>query len=225
MDNLSYIAYICIVVSLGLLVPLLDRKMLRVVVFIIVGASSCLIVSELNNILLHLYDDDLYYVTTTITPITEEIIKAVPILYYAIVFSDDPKQITACSFAVGVGFAMLENIIILIQDIDSVTIMWAVIRGFGSGLVHGICTMMIGMGISFVKKRKKLFISGVFSLLSYAIIFHATYNLLVQSEYRYFGIAMPLLNYIPFLIVNRKDVSKFFDKFRARSAEKEEVSE
>ena len=35
----------------------------------------------INNILLGVFDEDMLYVTTTITPITEEIVKALPILF------------------------------------------------------------------------------------------------------------------------------------------------
>ena len=87
MVNLSYIIFICIVVSLGLMLPLLDKKTRGVVIFMIVGIFTCLFVSELNQILLKAFRSDMFYVTTTITPVTEEIVKALPFLYFAIVIS------------------------------------------------------------------------------------------------------------------------------------------
>ena len=42
-------------------------------------------------------------------------------------------------FFVGIGFAVLENLVIHTQDFSSVTLFWAVIRGFASGLMHGTC--------------------------------------------------------------------------------------
>ena len=124
----------------------------------IVGISSCLFISELNNILLELFNEDTFYVTTTITPITEEIIKMLPILYLAIVISDDRRILIPNAFAVGVGFALLENVVILTQNVENVTIMWAFVRGFGSGLVHGICTVMVGWGISYIRKKIRSYI-------------------------------------------------------------------
>ena len=81
-------------------------------------------------------------------------------------------------------------------------------RGFGSGLVHGICTVMVGWGISYIKKRRKLFYCGTFALLSTAIIYHATYNLLVQSKYQYIGVLLPILTYIPLLLIVRPKLKK-----------------
>jgi RsiW-degrading membrane proteinase PrsW (M82 family) len=208
MDNLTYISFIAITVSLALMLPLMEKKQRRLVVFMIVGIFACLFISEVNGILLKAFHNDVYYVTTTITPVTEEIIKMLPILYFAIVITDDRRTLIANSFAVGVGFALLENVVILTQNVENVTIFWALVRGFGSGLVHGICTVMVGWGVSYVKKRRKLFYCGTFALLSSAIIYHATYNLLVQSKYQYVGILLPIVTYIPVLLLTVGKKSK-----------------
>ncbi len=205
MDNLTYIDFIALTVSLALMLPLMEKKMRRLVIFMIAGICSCLFVSELNSILLRAFNNEVFYVTTTITPMTEEIVKMLPILYLAIVISDDRRVLIPNSFAVGVGFALLENVVILTQNVENVTILWALVRGFGSGLVHGICTVMVGWGISYIRKRRKFFYCGTFALLSAAIIYHATYNLLVQSDYQYVGILLPLATYIPLILLARKN--------------------
>ena len=204
MDNLTYISFIAITVSLALMLPLMEKKLRRLVVFMIAGIFSCLFVSELNNILLGAFHNDIFFVTTTLTPVTEEIVKMLPILFFAIMASDDRSTLIPLSFAVGVGFALLENVVILTQNVVNVTILWALVRGFGSGLVHGICTVMVGWGISYIKKRRKFFYCGTFALLSAAIIYHAIYNLLVQSQYRYVGILLPIITYIPIVLFLRK---------------------
>ena len=204
MDNLTYISFIAITVSLALMLPLMEKKLRRLVVFMIAGIFSCLFVSELNNILLGAFHNDIFFVTTTLTPVTEEIVKMLPILFFAIMASDDRSPLIPPSFAVGVGFALLENVVILTQNVENVTILWALVRGFGSGLVHGICTVMVGWGISYIKKRRKFFYCGTFALLSAAIIYHAIYNLLVQSQYRYVGILLPIITYIPIVLFLRK---------------------
>lgn len=208
MDNLTYISFIAITVSLALMLPLMEKKLRRLVVFMITGIFSCLFVSELNNILLGAFRGDIFFVTTTITPITEEVVKMLPILFFAIMVTDDRRTLIPISFAVGVGFALLENVVILTQNVENVTILWALVRGFGSGLVHGICTVMVGWGISYIKKRRKFFYCGTFALLSAAIIYHAIYNLLVQSQYRYVGILLPTITYIPIILFLRKNKMK-----------------
>ena len=204
MDNLTYIDFIAITVSLALMLPLMKKELRRLVIFMITGIFACLFVSEINNLLLGAFNNDIFFVTTTITPVTEEIVKMLPILFFAIVVSDEKSTLIPISFAVGVGFALLENVVILTQNVESVTIFWALVRGFGSGLVHGICTVMVGWGISYIKKRRKFFYCGTFALLRAAIIYHAIYNLLVQSQYQYVGILLPTITYIPVILFLRK---------------------
>ena len=223
MDNLTYIAFIALTVSLALMLPLMEKKTRRAMIFMIVGIFACLFISEVNEILLKTFNKDIYYVTTTITPVTEEIIKMLPILYCAIVITDDRRTLIAHSFAVGVGFALLENVIILVGDIESVTIWWAIGRGFASSLMHSLCTAAVGYGMSFISQRKKLFISGTFSLLLFAITIHAIFNCLVQSDYPILGLILPVLNYIPIIIIQYK-IKKREKSKKQDNVKKEEVS-
>ena len=206
MDNMIYILFICIIVPLFLMLPILNGKSRLYVGYMIIGICACLFAAELNGYISNNIDRDIYYITTNITPVTEEIIKALPVLYFAFVFSDDREKLLSISFAVGVGFAVLENMVILVQNIDNVSIFWALIRGFSSGLMHGICTSYVGFGVSFVRKKKKLFFCGTFALLALAIIYHASFNTLVQSDtYKYLGFVMPMTTYLPIVIISLKN--------------------
>jgi RsiW-degrading membrane proteinase PrsW (M82 family) len=76
----------------------------------------------------------------------------------------------------------------------------AIIRAFGAGLMHGMCTLLVGVGISFVKKKSKLFAVGTFGLLSTAIVYHGIYNIWIQSEFSIVGALLPIATYIPFFV-------------------------
>ena len=71
-----------------------------------------------------------------------------------------------------------------------------------SSFVNNVLNTFIifGTGFSFVNKNKKLFIVGTFALLSVAITYHSVFNMLVQSDYRYFGAALPVITYVPFVL-------------------------
>ena len=202
MDNLVYILFICLVAPLALMALMLRKRSRLLVGYMLIGIFVSLFVSELNTFLLEWCGGDTLYVTTTITPISEEIVKALPILFYAIVFSDDRDRVLPIAFATGVGFAMFENMVILVQNVEAVTVGWAIIRGFATALMHAVCTVVVGYGICFVKKRKKLFVSGIFALLALAMIYHGIFNMLVQSDYQYLGYFMPAVTYIPILILH-----------------------
>ena len=199
MDNLIYILFICTVAPLILLLFLIKKRSRLIVGYTLIGIFLSLVVSELNVILLSLFGGNMVYVTTCITPITEEIIKAAPVLFFAIVFSSDRDKLLTLAFATGVGFAMFENMVILVQNIENVTIGWAIIRGFSTALMHGVSTASVGYGMSFIKKKRKLFYCGTFALLALASIHHGIFNMLVQSDYKYFGFVLPMLVYLPIL--------------------------
>ncbi|MBQ4244810.1 MAG: PrsW family intramembrane metalloprotease [Clostridia bacterium] len=200
MDNLIYILFICTVAPLVLMLMLLKKRAKLTVGYMLIGIFVSLFVSELNTLLLSLFDGDMLYVTTTITPVTEEIVKAIPVLVFALLFTDDREKLMTIAFAAGIGFAMFENMVILVQNIESVTLGWAVIRGFSTALMHGVCTAAVGYGMSFIRKRRKLFYCGTFALLVMASIYHGIFNMLVQSDYKYFGFVLPAATYVPILM-------------------------
>lgn len=192
-----------------LLMILLLRNRSRLLVgYMMIGVFASLFVSELNTLILNLYNGNIVYVTTTITPISEEIVKGLPVLFYAIVFSNSRDRVMPIAFATGIGFGMFENIVILVQNIENVTISWAIIRGFSTALMHAICTVAIGFGICFIRKRRKLFYCGTFALLTMACIYHGIFNMLVQSNYRYLGFVLPAVTYIPLLYQQYKYYGK-----------------
>lgn len=208
MDNLIFILYICLAIPLLLTFGILDKKARTVMGFLVIGMTLCMYVAQINGLLLQFAGGDTFYVTTSLTPITEEIIKALPILFYAFVISDDRQKLLTNAMAVGIGFAILENAY-LAMSADSVSFTWALVRAFGAGLMHGICTTAVGLGLSFARQKKKLFVPGTFALLTAAITYHAIYNVLVQSEHvAYFGFLLPVATYIPFVILQAKMFKK-----------------
>lgn len=200
MDFLAYILFISIVTPLLLTLLVLSGKSKLVVGYLIIGMFVSLFVSELNTLILNAVDKDIIYVSTTITPVTEEILKSLPILLYAFVFSDKIDRLTPISFSLGIGFALFENLVVLVQNFSSVSIQWAFIRGLATALMHGVCTVMIGYGMSFVRKKRKFFYCGTFALLIMSILYHSIYNMLVQSDHDYIGFILPGITYIPILV-------------------------
>ena len=200
MENLIYILFICITIPLALMACLIDKKPRRIVIFFIVGICSAVFAAEVNGMLGYLIPLDMFDFTIRVTPITEEIIKAVPVLFFAKEISDKKESLITVSLAVGIGFAIMENTYILTQNIGSVSLLWAIMRGFGTGIMHGMCTFLVGTGFAFANKNKKIFIVGTFALLSLAITYHSVFNMLVQSDLRYIGAAMPIVTYVPFVL-------------------------
>ena len=199
MDNMIYILFISISIPLLLMALLMEKKARLPISFMIIGIFVSVFASEVNGLLSNLLSMDTYSITVIVTPVSEELLKALPVLYYAIVISDKRERLFTASMAIGIGFALLENAYFLLNS-DNFTIIIAIIRAFGAGLMHGMCTLLVGVGISFVKKKSKLFAVGTFGLLSTAIVYHGIYNILIQSEFSTVGALLPIATYIPFLI-------------------------
>ena len=209
MENMIYILFICMFAPLLLSLPLIKKSSRGIMIFILIGIGVALFISEINGLFLRMMNNNTAYVTTTITPVTEEIIKALPILVYAFVFTDKREKLITASFAVGIGFALFENTYILTQTSTQVTIGWAIIRGFSTALMHGICTAAIGFGMSFIRKKKKLFYCGTIALLLLSVTYHGIFNMLVQSEsLKYFGFFLPVVTYIPIVVASIRSAKK-----------------
>lgn len=199
MDNLIYMLFISVFVPIFLMALLLEKKARLPISFVLVGIFISVFAAEINGLLRSLMAMDTFEFTIIVTPITEEILKAIPVLIFAIMISDKKETLFTASMATGIGFAILENAFYLLNDL-SFNMMDAIVRAFGAGLMHGMCTLLVGVGISFAKKKSKIFLVGTFALLSTAITYHGIYNMLGQSKYETVGFLLPIITYIPFLI-------------------------
>jgi RsiW-degrading membrane proteinase PrsW (M82 family) len=199
MDNMIYILFISIAVPLLLMTLIMEKKARLPILFMLIGIFVSVFASEVNGLLSKLLSMDTYSMVVIVTPVSEEVLKALPILYYAIVISDKRERLFTASMALGIGFAVLENAYFLLNS-NNFPIISAVVRAFGAGLMHGMCTLLVGIGISFVKKKRKMFAVGIFGLLSTAIVYHGIYNILIQSKFSTVGALLPIATYIPFLI-------------------------
>jgi RsiW-degrading membrane proteinase PrsW (M82 family) len=207
MDNLIYILFVSVFVPILLMAGLIEKRAREPITFVLIGIFTSVFAAEVNGLLCAILPMSTFEITTIVTPITEEILKALPILVYATVLSAKKEKLFTASMAVGIGFAVLENAFYLLND-ASFNMIDAIIRAFGAGLMHGMCTLLVGVGISFAKKRSKIFVVGTFALLSTAITYHGIYNMLVQSEFEVIGFLLPMATYVPFFVWRIKNVLK-----------------
>lgn len=200
MDSMIYVLFIAVIIPLLLTVFIVEKKSRLPMAFFIIGIFSSAFVSEINGLLYGVLDIPMQEFVLRVTPITEEVVKVIPILLYALMVSDDRDTLVSISMISGIGFAVLENAYVLLQSIESFSLLTAIVRGFGTGLMHGMCTLLVGFGISFVRKQRKIFGAGLFALLSLAITYHALFNMLIQSRLLILGALFPMLTYVPFFL-------------------------
>ncbi len=204
MENIGYIVFICFALPFLLGIPIVRKNTRLIMLYVFIGMCCCLFISEINGLIDTLIGQDMFYVTTNITPLTEELIKTLPVLVFAIFISSERQTLLTIAFMTGLGFALLENATILVETAmfqGSVDILWVLIRTLGAGLLHSLCTTAVGVGISFIRDQRKMFLCGSFALLSMAIVYHSVYNALIQSDYKYLGVAMPMLTYLVVIVI------------------------
>ena len=199
MDNLIYILFVAIFVPILLMTCLVEKKARHPLIFVLIGIFVSVFASEVNGVMVDLLPLSTFEVTIIVTPISEEILKAIPILFFASILSPKKEAVFTAAMAIGIGFAVLENAFYMLND-ASFNMIDAIVRAFGAGLMHGMCTLLVGVGILFVKKKRKLFVVGTFAMLSTAITYHGIYNMLVQSDYQIIGYLLPIATYIPFMV-------------------------
>ena len=205
MEIKELIIYLCIVLPMiPILFALRDKYSRRFLLFSIIGLSICLVSAQINTLLFNNIGMDALNYSITISPINEEILKAIPLIIFTLAFAKKGDQIIPLAFAIGIGFGILENIIIYCNNMSMLTISWAIIRGIGASLMHSACTATIAMGFSYVFNNNKSHLEGIIGLFALAILYHATFNAFVQSDYRIVALIMPVLLFIPTNIIEYK---------------------
>ena len=205
-----YMIFICIIAPMLLMLFLLDKQPRTLIIFMIMGMLVCVCACEVSSALYASIDMEQADFTVYITPICEEILKATPVLFFALLVSDNTKDIITVAISVGIGFAIMENVYYLVTNYDSISFGWVYIRGFAVALMHGICTATVGYGTMYIYKKRKLFYTGIFGLLCAAITYHSIYNMIVQTDYSVIAYVMPVATYLMAMsVINHKKIKNF----------------
>ena len=193
--------FLCIAAPLCMMLAVFRGRSRAILGFLLAGVFLCFFAGEVNGLIRQSSDLTVHFLTVNITPIVEELLKAIPVVFFALVFKPDRQLLLECSVAVGVGFATLENVCLLAGSPGPLSFGLIAARGFGAGMMHGVSTLAVGYSMSFVNTDRKLTYSGTVAALSAAIIYHSIYNIIVQSRYPALGLLLPVLTYIPLILV------------------------
>lgn len=197
------IAFVCFSVPLLLMLPVLRGRSRWLVAALLVGSYLAVCAGALNTLLQHALSVSNLELSLSIAPIVEELMKALPVLAYALFKSDRRADVLAIAFSTGIGFAITENAYLMMSLGADATVGWAFVRGISASLMHGLCALTVGVGFIFVRTQRKLFYTGTFGLLAAAITYHAAFNLLVSANapWNVIGLALPLATYAVGLVI------------------------
>ena len=80
-----------------------------------------------------------------ITPVCEEVMKLLPLLFFYLIFEPEPKEMPAAAIAIAVGFATFENVCYLTEN-GAANFNFLLIRGISAGALHLLCGVLSGFG-------------------------------------------------------------------------------
>ena len=84
-----YVIFICFAVPLALMLPFLRGQSRLLIAFMLLGSAIAISAAEVNGALQGMFGLSALDVSLRVAPVTEEIMKAVPILAFALLESDD----------------------------------------------------------------------------------------------------------------------------------------
>lgn len=200
--------FVCLAAPLVIALFLIKGEARRFIGFFSLGLLACLLSGYVNSFVAAAAAQNGYVSMTAaqsmirLTPVCEELMKALPVFFYAAVFSPKRSRVIAASLAVGLGFATLENVCYITQYGVS-DFLFALMRGLSSGVMHATCAAILGYALAFIYGQERMAFTGSFAALCAATTFHASYNLLVSADglWRVAGYALPIITAVALLAV------------------------
>lgn len=186
---------VCFLVPLFIAVLLLkDNGARRFSGFFMVGLVVCLLSGYINAFAADVYDMDVTEAAIKLAPVCEELLKALPVLFYVYVVEATDRNVMTASVAVGLGFTLLENCLYILQY-DQPVFAVALIRGLSTGVMHAICALVLGYGLRMVRSLPVIARAGSLAVLCGTSSYHAIFNLLlsIEGKGRIIAYLMPVL--------------------------------
>ncbi|MEG0321303.1 MAG: PrsW family glutamic-type intramembrane protease, partial [Oscillospiraceae bacterium] len=179
---MTYIENIFICLTAPMLVGAIcaGKKHCRAFVFVAAGYAACLLSAYINSFFARFYGADLVSAAVEIAPVVEEVMKLLPLLFYIFVFEPGGKATQMAIFTIGASFSTFENVCYLTEH-GAAEISYLLMRGFGAGAMHILCSGIIGYGLLYIWKYPWLKTAGTLGLLCAAITYHAIFNLMVSA--------------------------------------------
>ena len=206
--------YICLAAPLMVAVLCLESYRRRIIIFMLSGMTMCLLSSYINTFLSAVYGLNALTASVEISPTVEEVMKLLPVIFYLLVFEPPKNRMAGNTITVAIGFATFENVCYLLGN-DTSNIQHLLIRGFGTGTMHVVTGMVVMLGMKAVWEKLWLRLAGTLGLLTIAIVYHASFNILVSQTGvpAYIGYMFPIVTVIAVLIVKkyRKKLKKYFE--------------
>jgi RsiW-degrading membrane proteinase PrsW (M82 family) len=176
-------------------------KMHSVVALLACGALAAVVSYFANDGVLKLVDIDLKHFSRYVSPLIEEALKAMIVVLLIrtrrVGFLVDAAIL---GFAVGAGFALVENLYIyLLHLIPSSGLATWIVRGFGTAIMHGGTTAIFAvLSLSLLERAPNSFVRSLWPGFSLAVLLHSGFNHAILAPML---MTLTILLFLPPLIV------------------------
>ncbi|NLU24888.1 MAG: PrsW family intramembrane metalloprotease [Clostridiales bacterium] len=196
--------FLCMAAPLAVALLFVKGGARRFCTFFLAGLTMCLLSAYVGSFLVSVTGYSVDDAAVYITPISEELMKMMPLLFYYLVFEPEDKLLLSAAAAVGAGFATFENSYYLLS-IGSAALDYVLIRGLAVGVMHTICSMAVPMVLILFHDEKHM--NGVLmtGMTAVVVTYHGLYNLLVSVPgiSRVLGYGLPLCTVVGILVLVR----------------------
>lgn len=203
---MNYIENIYLCLAMPLLVAVLCAQKSRrsSLLFLLSGMTASLCAAYISTFLAGVLRADPVSAAANISPMVEETMKLLPVLFYLLVFEPARSNAANGILMTAVGFATFENVCFLTANGAS-NVSFLLIRGAGTGAMHIVCGILMGIGLMAFWDVAWLKAAGTLALLGMVEVYHAIYNLLVSQTgpVSAVGFLLPLLTVTLTLVLGR----------------------
>ena len=185
---------LCLIIPLGVSLIFLKGKVRRFLISFMCGMVACLFAAYIGGFIQDVSGLELEDVSVFLSPIIEEFLKFLPVLFYFYLFEPKDDDLMLMAIGIGVGFATFENSSYIIAS-GAYSIKYILIRGAAVGVMHLTSMVVFAAGINYFKKYGGFSLAGIMGALTLAMSVHALYNLLVSTKnvVSYIGYCLPLV--------------------------------
>ena len=170
------------------------------------GAAAAVVASLLQTWLVATFDLETATLIRYVAPVTEETLKMLFVLWALfrrqIGFLVDAAIV---GFAIGAGFAVVENVQYLQHLSDRSVWMW-IVRGFGTALLHALTTAVMAIGAkTLIDRRPDQVWLAVVAPWAGAILLHSAFNHALVSPLLAAAVVMLVLPLVVLLVFTESE--------------------
>ena len=171
---------LCMIIPLVLTMFFLRGNANRFVLNFILGMVACLLGAYVSGFIDAASGIGTEDTAVFISPVVEEMMKFLPLLFYFVMFAPEDDKLTHAALGMGAGFASYENICSMVSS-GTESLSFVLVRGLAVGVMHIVSVFILIMGLIIVRRFKVLRLESVIGALSFSMLFHGMYNLLVSE--------------------------------------------